>query len=112
MICHHLLQGQRNDTHGSTAADCLQSLLPCSSTLLPSVLLPSHRSSLPLSLSLHGAVMCHQLLLTDTTKMEEAVVSHRVLQNLHERGITVARFYCGHYMTALDMAGLSVTIMR
>jgi Dak1 domain len=51
-------------------------------------------------------------LLTDTTKMEEAVVSRRVLQNLHERGITVTRYYCGHYMTSLDMAGLSVTIMR
>jgi dihydroxyacetone kinase len=51
-------------------------------------------------------------LLTDTTKMEEAVISRRVLQNLHERGITVTRYYCGHYMTSLDMAGLSVTIMR
>jgi dihydroxyacetone kinase len=51
-------------------------------------------------------------LLTDTTKMEEAVVSRRVLQNLHERGITVTSYYCGHYMTSLDMAGLSVTIMR
>lgn len=47
-----------------------------------------------------------------TTQMEELVVTKRVLENLKERGIDVCRIYRGHFMTALDMEGISITIMK
>lgn len=47
-----------------------------------------------------------------TSKLEELVMSRSVIRCLQSRGLKIARYHCGHFMSALDMAGLSVTIMR
>jgi dihydroxyacetone kinase-like protein len=45
-----------------------------------------------------------------TTLMEAYVLLGRVVAELRERGVTVARALAGEYVTSLEMAGLSVTL--
>ncbi|MCC7271942.1 MAG: dihydroxyacetone kinase subunit DhaK [Alphaproteobacteria bacterium] len=47
-----------------------------------------------------------------TTPMEIAIVARRAMQALDGRGITVARSYCGRFITALDMAGASLSLLK
>ncbi|MBV8552407.1 MAG: dihydroxyacetone kinase subunit DhaK [Acidobacteriaceae bacterium] len=47
-----------------------------------------------------------------TTNMELAVVARRALASLHSRGLLVERIYAGAFMTSLDMAGVSVSLLR
>lgn len=47
-----------------------------------------------------------------STKMEEAVVSRAALAAVKRRRAVPCRVYAGHHMTALDMCGISITIMR
>lgn len=44
--------------------------------------------------------------------MELLLVARRAAGNLAGRGAKVERVYCGAFMTSLDMAGVSVTVMR
>ncbi len=46
-----------------------------------------------------------------TTEMELAIVARRTLLLLAEHGFAVARAYVGNYMTALEMAGCSISLM-
>lgn len=44
--------------------------------------------------------------------MELYIVARRAASTLSARGARVVRVYCGSFMTSLDMAGVSVTVMR
>lgn len=46
-----------------------------------------------------------------TPPMELAIVARRTLQSLRDRGFTPARAYTGNYMTALEMPGISLTLL-
>lgn len=50
--------------------------------------------------------------LGSTTNLELDAAHHHVRDLLDERGISVARDLVGSYVTALDMAGVSVTLIR
>ncbi|CAM9573556.1 unnamed protein product [Chrysoparadoxa australica] len=47
-----------------------------------------------------------------TSQLEMLVVLRQAVTNLNERGLHVARIYHGHYMTSLDMTGVSITVAR
>ncbi len=46
-----------------------------------------------------------------TTPMELAIVARRTLPNLQSRGFTVERMYAGTFLSSLDMAGISISVM-
>jgi dihydroxyacetone kinase len=46
-----------------------------------------------------------------TTPMELAIVSRRALATLRGRGLTVARAWCGNFLTALEMPGFSLSLL-
>lgn len=46
------------------------------------------------------------------TKTEELLFLREFVKQLHSRQVKIARVYCGRYYTSLNMAGLSVTILR
>ncbi len=43
---------------------------------------------------------------------EQYIVTRRVSQYLAEKNITVHRFYVGEYVTAIEMAGLSISVLK
>lgn len=43
---------------------------------------------------------------------EQYIVVRRIQKNLDERGITVHRYFVGEYATALEMAGLSISLLK
>lgn len=47
-----------------------------------------------------------------TTTMELAIVARRAVKALEARGIIVQRVYAGTFMSSLDAAGVSVSVMR
>ncbi|QQZ59346.1 dihydroxyacetone kinase subunit DhaK [Paenibacillus sonchi] len=47
-----------------------------------------------------------------TPLQELYVLNHAVMRELSERGITVRRTLVGNYMTSIDMAGASVTLLK
>ncbi len=47
-----------------------------------------------------------------TPLMELYLLNKEVLRNLSKRGITVARALVGNYMTSIDMAGASISILK
>lgn len=47
-----------------------------------------------------------------TTLDEQYIVTRRVNQNLEERGIKVHRYYVGEYATSLEMAGVSISLLK
>lgn len=47
-----------------------------------------------------------------TTPMEVAIVARRAVMALESRGIVVERVYAGTFMSSLDAAGVSVSVMR
>ena len=47
-----------------------------------------------------------------TPLMELYVVYHELHRFLEERGIAIARNLVGSYITSLDMAGCSITLLR
>ena len=47
-----------------------------------------------------------------TPASELYVVYRRVAQRLEEAGVTIERSLVGNFVTSLDMAGCSVTVMR
>jgi dihydroxyacetone kinase len=47
-----------------------------------------------------------------TPPMELAIVARHALANLRARGVTVARAWVGNYMTALEMPGCSLSVLR
>lgn len=47
-----------------------------------------------------------------TPMMELFVVNHRVAEVLGAKGIKVARTYVGNFMTSIEMAGLSITLIK
>ncbi|CAM9723326.1 unnamed protein product [Ectocarpus sp. 12 AP-2014] len=65
---------------------------------------------LPLSANQRVAVLVNNL--GATPPMELMLIARRTTSNLQGRGARVERVFCGSFMTSLDMAGASVTIMR
>lgn len=47
-----------------------------------------------------------------TPPMELAIVSRRALSMLRDRGLTVERAWCGNYLTAIEMPGCSLSLLR
>ena len=47
-----------------------------------------------------------------TPTMELAIVARRAVALLAERGVTVERAWCGSFLTALEMAGCSISLLR
>lgn len=47
-----------------------------------------------------------------TPPMELGIVARRALHLLGERGVTVRRSWCGSFLTALDMQGASISLMK
>lgn len=47
-----------------------------------------------------------------TTLDEQYIVTRRVKQHLESKGISVYRYYVGEYVTALEMAGLSISLLK
>ncbi len=47
-----------------------------------------------------------------TTNMELAIVGRRVVPALQSRGLIVERVYSGIFMSSLDMAGVSISLLR
>ncbi len=47
-----------------------------------------------------------------TTAMELAIVARRAVQSLFQRGIIVERAYAGTFLSALEMAGVSISILE
>lgn len=47
-----------------------------------------------------------------TPLMELYIINRRVSEMLNERGIKTAKTYVGNYMTSLEMAGFSITILK
>ena len=47
-----------------------------------------------------------------TPPMELAIVSRRAMAVLRDRGIRIERAWCGNFMTALEMPGCSLTLLR
>ncbi|MBQ0035410.1 MAG: dihydroxyacetone kinase subunit DhaK [Firmicutes bacterium] len=47
-----------------------------------------------------------------TPYMELCIVNNRVADVLKEKGVNVYRTYIGNYMTSLEMAGLSLTLLK
>lgn len=47
-----------------------------------------------------------------TPLMELYVMSHEVERNLSEKGIRIYRSFVGNYMTSLEMAGCSITLLK
>ena len=46
-----------------------------------------------------------------TTQMELAIVGRHVIPFLQSRGFTVERIYAGTFLSSLDMAGMSISVM-
>lgn len=46
-----------------------------------------------------------------TTEMELAIVARRVIPLIEARGLTVERIYAGTFLSSLDMAGLSISVL-
>ena len=46
-----------------------------------------------------------------TTPMELAIVARKVIPSLQSRGLTVERIYAGTFLSSLDMAGISISVM-
>lgn len=63
----------------------------------------------PIAKGTRIAVMINNL--GATTSMELAIFGRRALDSLHSRGYICERVYCGAFMTSLEAAGLSVSIL-
>jgi dihydroxyacetone kinase len=46
-----------------------------------------------------------------TTSMELAIVARRAIERLEDRGVAVERCYVGSFLTALEMAGVSLSVI-
>lgn len=55
------------------------------------------------------AIMVNNL--GSTTSMEIAIVARHALRSLERRGFTVERLYAGTFLSSLDMAGLSLSVL-
>ncbi len=47
-----------------------------------------------------------------TPPLELAIVARRAVENLEARGALVERVYCGTFLSALEMAGVSLSVLR
>jgi dihydroxyacetone kinase-like protein len=67
-------------------------------------------ADMPLTADDEVAVMINGL--GGTPLMELYIVNRRVAEVLSSKGIRVARTYTGNYMTSLEMAGFSITLLK
>jgi dihydroxyacetone kinase len=47
-----------------------------------------------------------------SSKLEERVFTMEVLKQLVNQGYTVSRVYCGMFLTSLETAGFSITVLK
>src|SRR6202789_1324406 len=80
----------------------LQSADALIETLLTSI---GQRKKFPTSV----AIMINNL--AATTAMELAIVARHAVSFLASRGITVQRIYSGTFLSSLDMAGISISVL-
>lgn len=59
----------------------------------------------------HGRVALLVNNLGATTHMELALVARKAVGSLRDKGLTLERVYCGAFMTSLEMAGVSLTVL-
>ncbi len=64
----------------------------------------------PLSVGEQVALLVNNL--GATTTMELAIIAKQAIKNLESRGIVVQRVYAGTFMSSLDAAGVSISVMR
>jgi dihydroxyacetone kinase len=50
--------------------------------------------------------------LGSTTGIEMAIVARRAIEVLRAQGVDIQRFYAGSFLTSLDMAGISLSVVR
>ena len=71
---------------------------------------PGGQDYLPLSPDQRVTVLVNSL--GATPPMELLLIARRAASNLKGRGARVERVFCGPFMTSLNMAGASVSVMR
>ena len=81
-------------------------------TLLATILSTEEgRGYLPLAKGAKVALLVNNL--GGCTALELAIAARRAVATLEDKyGIAVARCYCGSFMTALDMVGLSLSLLQ
>jgi dihydroxyacetone kinase len=72
-------------------------------------LLNSILSAKPLAAGTQVAVLINNL--GATTSMELAIVAQRAVQGLRSRGLVVERIYAGTFMSSLEAAGVSISLL-
>ncbi len=68
------------------------------------------QSAHPLSAGEQIALLVNNL--GATTTMELAIIARQAIKNLESRGIVVERVYAGTFMSSLDAAGVSISVMK
>ncbi|XP_022107509.1 triokinase/FMN cyclase-like [Acanthaster planci] len=79
-------------------------------TMLDHMTSPTNQSRLPLETGDNIALVINNL--GGTSYLELGIVARAALKYLATKGVSVKRAFCGTFMTSLEMAGVSVTIMH
>ena len=88
-----------------------RTFLPSANILVAEILRFIEKASSPFSEPERVVVMVNYM--TGTTPMEAYIVANEIFSFFSARpSITIERCYVGSFMTALDMKGLSITILR
>ncbi|KAL8585787.1 hypothetical protein ACOMHN_037350 [Nucella lapillus] len=88
----------------------LQSAKEAVKTILNHMTNPETSTHLPLAKGESVALMVNNL--GGTSVLELNLVAHEAIQYLEGRGVKVDRAYCGCFMTSLEMAGVSLTLLK
>jgi dihydroxyacetone kinase len=98
---------------GSTLSSSTQSFNASDNALSGLSSLPfsiENRPHLNLSPGSKVAVLLNNL--GGVSELEMAIMSKEIIRNLLARSITPIRFYCGTFMSSLDMAGVSISLLH
>ncbi|CAI7896571.1 unnamed protein product [Closterium sp. NIES-53] len=113
-----LMVNRYGEQRSAASAKCTLSGVPISSAPLLStspVLSPALPSPIPPAWAQHQllqqARLCHSL--GATPAMEVMIAAGKAVAQLQvEHGLAVERVYAGHFMTSLDMSGLSLSVLK
>ncbi|XP_078313706.1 triokinase/FMN cyclase-like [Crassostrea virginica] len=70
------------------------------------------QTSTHLDLKKGDKVACMINNLGGTSVLEMSIIAREAIQQLETRGVAVERAYCGSFMTSLEMAGVSITLLH
>ncbi|XP_033096561.1 triokinase/FMN cyclase-like [Anneissia japonica] len=98
--------------HGEAGIKRIKLLSACDTvaTMLDHMTDASNRSRLAIKDGDHVALVINNL--GGTSYLELNIVAKEAIEYLVGKGVSVDRVYCGTFMTSLQMAGVSVTIMH